>query len=64
MEREKLHTLQDLLMSERENFLNLVYNLTSSLEDLPSGALTAGGRDSLYSDETIKSMLLATNSFR
>lgn len=58
VEREKLDTLQTLLHSERKNFLNLVYNLTSQL-DLPSSA-----NIDLYSEETIKSMLLATNSFR
>ncbi len=54
--------MQDLLLSERENFLNLIYNLTSQLE--ASGASVDGEGANLYSEETIKSMLLATNSFR
>ena len=63
VEKERLGTMQDLLLSERENFLNLIYSLTSQLE--ASGASTTDGEGAnLYSEETIKSMLLATNAFR
>ncbi|TRY73133.1 hypothetical protein TCAL_08800 [Tigriopus californicus] len=58
VEREKMDTLQTLLNSERKNFLNLVYNLTSQLD------VSSSDNIDLYSEETIKSMLLATNSFR
>jgi hypothetical protein len=54
---------QELVLAERSNFLNLIYNLTSQLE--ASGASVEGDEGAnLYSEETIKSMLLATNSFR
>ena len=39
-----------------------IYNLTSQLE--ASGASVDGEGANLYSEETIKSMLLATNAFR
>ena len=54
VEKAKLDNLQELLLMERENFLNLVYNLTSQLE--ASGAVI--GRSS---EENIKKMLLTTN---
>ena len=41
---------------------NQIYNLTSQLE--ASGASVDGEGANLYSEETIKSMLLATNAFR
>jgi len=32
-ERDKLSTLQDLVITERENLLNLIFNLTSKMTD-------------------------------
>ena len=54
MEKAKLETLQGLLLTERENFLNLIYNLTSKLDATTDGS----------SEEDLKSMMLATNNFR
>ena len=61
VERDKLETLQELLLTERSNFLGLVYNLTSQID--PS-TITGDALDELYSAETIKTMLLSTNQFR
>ena len=82
VERDRLDTLQDLLLTQRENFLGLVrrqpnnpsvpmhilhsfflqvYNLTSQID---RSSLTKDTANDLYSPETIKSMLLATNKFR
>jgi len=61
VERLKLSNMHDKLLEKREDFLSLVYNLTSEIDrsQLPPEAL-----NELYSADTIKSMMLSTNKFR
>jgi len=40
-EHDKLSTLQDLVLAERENLLNLIFNLTSKMSDYELKVLRA-----------------------